>query len=63
MKRKSLTIIFVSLFSVILWVYVSLADEYRAVVKAKVKFIHLPEGFAVGYNSTDGTDFNLDVSV
>ncbi|NLT52566.1 MAG: YbbR-like domain-containing protein [Ignavibacteria bacterium] len=59
MKRKSLTIIFVSLFSVILWVYVSLADEYRAVVKAKVKFIHLPEGFAVGYKSSDEIDFTI----
>jgi hypothetical protein len=66
MKRKSLTIIFITIFSIILWVFVSLDEEYRTVVKSNIRFTHLPDGYSVGYESTNevaltlkGEGFNL----
>lgn len=59
MKRKSLTIILITIFSVILWVFVSLDEDYRTIIKSKIKITHLPEGYAVGYESVDEAAFTV----
>src|ERR1035437_1466652 len=49
--NKKINIIIVSLiFSTILWVSISLSNEYYASIKVNLKVIDLPEGYTTGSN-------------
>ena len=47
MKKKILTISLITFFSILLWIFVSLSNEYFASVDAKVKFINVPDGYLI----------------
>ncbi|MCK5085894.1 MAG: hypothetical protein KAQ90_00165, partial [Melioribacteraceae bacterium] len=53
MKPKFLILIFVGIFSIILWVFVSFSEDYVTTVKVPIKFIDLKEGYAIREQSYD----------
>lgn len=59
MKGKSLTIILSVLFSILLWVFISLSGEYFYKIKAKVVLTDLPKGFDVA----DISDREIEISI
>jgi len=53
MKPKFLILIFVGIFSIILWVFVSFSEDYITTVKVPIKFIDLREGYGIREQSYD----------
>lgn len=53
MKKKIITISFIALASIILWISVALSEEYIATVNVPVAFTDLPKNYSIGYSSTD----------
>jgi len=53
MKPKFLILIFVGIFSIILWIFVSFSEVYITTVKVPIKFIDLREGYAIREQSFD----------
>ncbi len=59
MSKKIITIVFITLFSILLWVFISLSGEYFYNVKLPINFSDVPQGYAVSDYSTDQVSINL----
>ncbi|MFA8341933.1 MAG: CdaR family protein [Rhodothermaceae bacterium] len=59
MKRKGITIILIALFATILWGFVSLSEEYFYKIKAKIRFVDLPEGYDIASVTSDEIEISL----
>lgn len=51
MKKKILSISFITLFSIALWISVALSESYVYTIKIPVEFIDLPDNYSVGFSS------------
>lgn len=59
MKKKINIIIVSVIFSIILWISVSLSNYYFATIDVKLKVINLPEGYTTGTNLPDKISIKL----
>lgn len=59
MKKKILTISLITIFSILLWIFVSLSSDYFASVDAKIKFTNIPDGYLVTNVSSEQISFSL----
>lgn len=59
MKRKITLILLVTFFSGLLWVFVSLSDEYFATINLPVKIVDVPEGFSLSETSCHNVTLRL----
>lgn len=47
MKSKLLTVSFITVFSIVLWVFVSFSNDFSTTIKLPVSIVDVPEGLAV----------------
>jgi YbbR domain-containing protein len=59
MKKKLITISFISLFSVILWVFVSFSGEFSINLKLPIEIINIPDGYAMSSLSAKEVSLSL----
>lgn len=59
MKKKINIIIVSVIFSIVLWVSISLSNLYYATIDVKLKVINLPEGYTTGSNLPDKISVKL----
>lgn len=59
MKKKINIIIVSVIFSIILWISISLSNNYFATIDVKLKVINLPEGYTTGSNLPDKISIKL----
>lgn len=59
MKSKLITLILISLFSLILWGFVSLSEDFFATVKVPIVLSNLPEGYSVNNVSDNEVTLSL----
>ncbi len=59
MKKKILTISLVSVFSIILWIFVSLSNEYFTTINLQLKFVDIPKGYMITEKSSEGITLSL----
>ncbi|MBI9073058.1 MAG: hypothetical protein JEY94_15765 [Melioribacteraceae bacterium] len=56
MKSKVISIVLISLFSILLWGYISLSGEYRTTITPEVRVSNVPENYDIaGISSSDIT--------
>ena len=59
MKKKIITISFISFLSIVLWVFVALSQEFITTVEIPISFSELPKNYSVGSSSTDQIFFKI----
>ncbi|NOX18924.1 MAG: YbbR-like domain-containing protein [Chlorobi bacterium] len=59
MSKRVITISLVVMFSIILWIFVSLSRDYFTNVKAAIQIVDIPEGYTVGYVSNEDLVISL----
>jgi len=59
MNKKIFTISLVAIFSVILWVFVSLSREYFSTIDVNIQITDIPQGFTIGYLSDRKVELTL----
>ena len=59
MKSKVITILLIAIFSSLLWVFISLSDEYFMTIDLPVRFKDLPGNMAVANQSSETTSISL----
>jgi len=59
MKRKVISIVSISLFSIILWVFISLSGEFFATLHFPVRMINISDEHAVSNTSVDKVSLSL----
>jgi len=62
MKKKILSISFIALFSVALWISVALSESYVSTILIPVEFIDLPSNCSVGFSSNSEVYLQLKAS-
>lgn len=51
--NKYITLAFISIFSIVLWGFVSFSEEYFTTLKLPVRFVNLPADYAIGSQDTE----------
>lgn len=59
MSKKIIAIVFIILFSITLWVFISLSGDYFYNVNLPITFSNIPEGYAVSNSSADEISISL----
>ncbi|MBU1096625.1 MAG: hypothetical protein CVV23_14290 [Ignavibacteriae bacterium HGW-Ignavibacteriae-2] len=59
MKYKLITIISITIFSAMLWVFVSFAGDYSTTLKIPIKFEGVPEGYSINQLSAKEVTINV----
>jgi len=62
MKKKILSISFIALFSVVLWISVALSESYVSTILIPIEFIDLPNNCSVGFSSNNEVYLQLKAS-
>ncbi|MCF8240893.1 MAG: hypothetical protein K9J16_05865 [Melioribacteraceae bacterium] len=59
MKKKIITLISTTVFSIILWGFVTLSDEYFTTIQVPVNLVDLPENISIGNLSTESVSISM----
>ncbi|OGU54770.1 MAG: hypothetical protein A2V66_08385 [Ignavibacteria bacterium RBG_13_36_8] len=59
MKRTIISIIFISIFSITIWTFISLSGEYFATIKFPIKVTNIPSNYAISNCSTKEVTLSL----
>jgi YbbR domain-containing protein len=59
MKKKVITLILISIFSIVLWISISLSDEYRTSITLPVEFVELPEDYSINTSQMNEVSISL----
>jgi len=58
-SKRVVTISLVVMFSIILWIFVSLSRDYFTNIKTKIQIVDIPKGYTVGYVSNEDLIISL----
>jgi len=58
-SKRVITISLVVMFSIILWIFVSLSRDYFTNIKAKIQIVDIPKDYTVGYVSNEDLVISL----
>lgn len=59
MKRKVITIVLISTLSSLLWIFISLSEEYFTSIVVPVKFTEIPQNYAIADQSVETVSLGL----